>query len=94
MPSMMTYERSSSFPCSHSSPLTLPSLFLSTSSTLTSQISLPDQNTTAPNPRNEACGSLAISQPLTVFVYVYVFRNLFCFACVDADADVDDDVLA
>ena len=65
MPSVMTNERSSSFLCSHSSPLSLPSLFLSTSSTPTSSITLPDQNTTAPNPRNEAYGSLAIIQPLT-----------------------------
>ena len=62
---MMTHQCSSSFLCSHSSPLSLPSLFLSTSSTPTSSITLPDQNTTAPNPRNEARGSLAIIQPLT-----------------------------
>ena len=65
MPSMMTHDRSSSFPRSQSSPLTLPLLFVSTSSKPTSQITLPDQNTTAPNPRNEAYGSLAVSQPLT-----------------------------
>ena len=72
MPSMMTHERSSSFPCSHSSPLTLPSFFLFTSSTMTSQRTLPDQNTTAPNPRNEAYGSLAISQPLTLCMYTFL----------------------
>ena len=65
MPSVMTHERSSSLLCSHSSPLSLPALFLSTSSTPTSSITLPDQNTTAPNPRNEPYGFLAIIQPLT-----------------------------
>ena len=89
MPSMMTHERLSMFRGSHSSPLTLPSLFLSTSSTPTAQITLPDQNTTAPNPRNEAYGSLAISQPLTVFVYVYrVFRWLGPFPTHDQDFSI------
>ena len=43
--SIFAHERSSPFSCSHSPPLTLPSLSLTTSSTLTSQRSWPDQET-------------------------------------------------
>ena len=65
MSSMFAHERLSSFPCSHSSPLTRSSLFLSTSSTPISPTTLPDQEATAPHPRNEAHGPMAIIPPPT-----------------------------
>ena len=64
---MFAHERASSFSCSHASPLSFPSLSLTTSSTLTSQQTLPDQETTAPNQRNEVYGFLAISTPPTSY---------------------------
>ena len=63
MSSMVAPAHSSSSSCSHPAPLTLTSSRLTTSSRPTTQITLPDQNTTASITRNEDYGPLAKTPP-------------------------------
>ena len=59
IPSMFAHERSSSFSRSHTTPLTLFSSSSTTSSTITSQVTLPINKPCAQDPQNEEYGSVA-----------------------------------
>ena len=99
MSSTFATAHSSSSSCSHSTPLTLTSSPLTTSSRPTSQITLSDQNTTAAITRNEDCGPLAKTAPPTGFkpnvtdtsCEFEVFPSFFQRSNVDTICDLGDD---
>ena len=100
IPSMFAHERSSSFSRSHTTPLTLLSSSSATSSTITSQVTLPIKKPCAQDPQNEEYTGY---EPNVIdnFDYSETFAMIFQNESVDVntepsysfDAELDDELI-